>query len=103
MPSTASCSSIEPYGITSSSKLTPNTQVETVGQGMKKCEATYLFGVSFSSVKRYARKLSSMVNSGQAQPTCTDDDCCASLPGRSPLHSNNLPMARPSQRIAETA
>ena len=29
--------------------------VNALGQGMKKSEATYLFGVSLSSVKRYAR------------------------------------------------
>ena len=69
----------------------------------EKGTVAYLFGVSFSSVKRYARMLSSIVNSGQAQPTCTDDGCCAPLPGRSPLHSNNLPMAPPGQRIAESA
>jgi hypothetical protein len=35
--------------------LLPNRQVETVDQGMKKSEATYLFMVSISSVKRYVR------------------------------------------------
>ena len=69
----------------------------------EKGAAAYLFGVSFSSVKRYARMLSSIVNSGQAQPTCRDDGCCAPLPGQSPLQCNNPPMARPGQRIAESA
>jgi hypothetical protein len=32
--------------------LLPNREVETVGQGMKKSEATYPFGVSLCSVKR---------------------------------------------------
>jgi transposase len=33
-----------------------------VGQGMKKSEATYLFGVSISSLKRYASMARSIVN-----------------------------------------
>ena len=35
--------------------LRPNRRDETVVRGMKKSEATYLFGVSISSVKRYVR------------------------------------------------
>jgi hypothetical protein len=52
---TASCNSIEPQGIKLHESLLPNREVETVSQGMKKSEATYLFGVSLSSVNRYAR------------------------------------------------
>jgi transposase len=35
---------------------------EAVGRGMKGSEAAYLFGVSFSSVKRYARMVPPVVN-----------------------------------------
>jgi hypothetical protein len=76
---------------------------EVRGTKDDKGDAAYLFGLCFSSAKRYARMVSSIVNSGQAQQTCTDDGCCASLPGRSPPHSNNPPMAPQGQRIAETA
>jgi hypothetical protein len=42
--------------------LLPNREVETVGQGMKKSEATYPFGVSLCSVKRHASMDPSIVN-----------------------------------------
>jgi hypothetical protein len=42
--------------------LLPNREVETVGQGMKKSEATYPFGVSLCSVKHYASMAPSIVN-----------------------------------------
>ena len=54
--STASCSSIEPQDITTSCvSLLPNRQLGAVGRRMNKSEAPHLFGVSLSSVKRYAR------------------------------------------------
>jgi hypothetical protein len=42
--------------------LLPNREVGALGRGMKESEATYLFGVSLSSVKRYARIIPSIVN-----------------------------------------
>src|SRR5215213_7747351 len=45
----------------------------------------------------------SVVNSGQAQPTCTDDEGCVPLPDRSPLQCKNPPMVYPDLGIAETA
>src|ERR671910_3655238 len=70
----------------------------------EKGEAAHLFGISLSSVKRYARAWSTyVVNLGQGQPTCRDDEGCAPPPDRSPPKCNNPPMARPRQQIAETA
>src|SRR5215216_1474195 len=45
----------------------------------------------------------SIVNSGQGQQTCTDDEGCAPLPDQSPLHSKTRPMEHPDLMIAETA
>jgi transposase len=42
---------------------------EAVGRGMKRSEAANPFGVSLSSIKRYARMISSIFNSGQGLPT----------------------------------
>ncbi len=78
-------------------------KVETAGQGMKKCAAAYLFGVSLSSVKRYARMVPFIFNARQGQPTCRDDEDCAPLPVQSPLQCKNPPMVHPDLRIAETA
>src|ERR687898_1431725 len=51
----------------------------------EKGEAAHLFGISLSSVKRYARAWSTyVVNLGQGQPTCRDDEGCAPPPDRSP-------------------
>ena len=69
---------------------------------MKESEATYLFGVSFSSFKRYASMAPSIVNRGQGRPRCTDDSC-APLPDRSLLQRKNLPTVHPDLGIAETA
>src|SRR5215212_6916078 len=71
---------------------------------MKKSEATYLFGVSISSLKRYVRAWSTyVVSSGQARQTCKDDEGCAPLPDRSLLQCKNQPMGLPDPGIAETA
>src|SRR3712207_4229663 len=45
----------------------------------------------------------SMVNAGQGQPTCRDDEGCALLPDQSPLQCKNLPRVHLDLRIAETA
>jgi len=45
----------------------------------------YLFKVSLSSIKRYARMIPFIVNSRQGQPTCRGDEGCAPLPDQSPL------------------
>jgi hypothetical protein len=52
---TASCSSIDHRTLRIHERLLPNREVGAEGQGMKKSEATYLFGVSLSSVKHLAR------------------------------------------------
>src|SRR5215207_10272750 len=70
---------------------------------MKQSEATYLFGVNISSVKRYASTAPSIVNLEQARLTCRDDEGCAPLPDQSLPKCSNLPMARPRQQFAETA
>jgi hypothetical protein len=70
---------------------------------MKQSEATYLFGVGFSSVKRYPRMVPSIVNLGQGQLRCTDDEGCAPLPDQSLLQCKNPPMVHPDLGIAETA
>src|SRR5215218_6577929 len=69
----------------------------------EKVEVAYLFGVSFSSAKRYASMVPSIVNLGQGQPTCTDDEGCAPLPDQSPLQCKTRPMVHLDLRIAETA
>jgi hypothetical protein len=63
----------------------------------------HLFGVSFSSVKRYASIVPSIVNLGQGRLTCTDDEGCAPLPDQSPLQCKNPPMVHLDLGIAETA
>jgi hypothetical protein len=83
--------------------LLPNRQVGAMGRMNEKGEAPYLFGVSFFSVKRYSGMASFVVNSGQGQPMCRDDEGCALLPDQSPPKCKNPPMARPGQRIDETA
>ena len=69
---------------------------------MKESEATYLFGVSFSSFKRYASMAPSIVNRGQGRPRCTDDEGAMLAPDRS-LQRKNLPTVHPDLGIAETA
>src|SRR5215211_3678824 len=63
----------------------------------------HLFKVSLSSIKRYARMVPFIVNSGQGQPPCRGDEGCAPLPDQSPLWCKTQPMARPAQRIVEAA
>src|SRR5215218_6935501 len=46
-------------------------------------------------LKRYARMVPFIVNLGQGQPTCRDDEGCAPLPYRSPPKCKNQPMAHP--------
>jgi hypothetical protein len=52
---TASCSSIEPQHYGFMNVYFPTREIGAVGQGMQQSEATYLFGVSLSSVKHLAR------------------------------------------------
>jgi hypothetical protein len=62
---TESCSSIEPKGIVNVRRPIPKTcaRVNRIRRTKNvKGEAPYLFGVSFSSVKRYARMVASIVN-----------------------------------------
>jgi hypothetical protein len=61
---TASCSSIEPKGIVNVRRPIPKTcaRVNRIRRTQNaKGETPYLFGVSFSSVKRYARMVASII------------------------------------------
>jgi hypothetical protein len=67
--------------------LLPNRQAETVGRGMRKSEGTYLFRVSLSCVKHFARAWS--------LPLSTEgkDDRRIEMTKVVLLHRTNLPCS----------
>ena len=78
--------------------------LEAVGHQLNRSVAAYLFGVGISSSETLRQSMiPSIINSRQAQPTCTDAGRCAPPPDLSLLWCKNPPTAYPDPRIGETA